>query len=150
MFMVGLWMLWFIGARVTLLEQAPTVAIQADGTVLADFSADAAARLQVGQSAQVHLDQGDGATVSIPAIVMSLTDLPACEGIRAELQALGDIFPDNPLQAGQQGRVEIVAERISPAGLVLRVSGQFLQSDLLAARSATPIDLERDNPLRPR
>ena len=146
--LAGVWLAWFFLARVTLYEQAPTASIRADGVVLADFSAEAAGHIQVGQPAQVTVAQTGGGEVAVPTVVMDMTTRRDSDGVRVELYALGDTFPENPLHDGQQGRVKVEVERVSPAALVLQAAGQFWQSDRLAGQSSGPVDLGQANPLQ--
>lgn len=114
---------WFFMARVTLYEVSSTLEWNAEGKLMATFSEEARARLKPGMPALLRLPQGpDQPAMTIPAVVF---DLPR-DGEQVEILVLpnGEIMNT---QAGKlTGQLDVEVEYITPAALVLRTSGKYL------------------------
>ena len=128
MVLLAVWAAWFFLARITLYETSKTVRVTKGGIVVTDFPPEALGRIQRGQRALLRLDGAIGdQTGTIPAIVTNVTSQGEEGQVRVELFALVDATPI-PLQDGLTGQVEIEVEYVSPAVLVMRASGQFLDT----------------------
>ena len=120
------WTAWFFLARITLYETSQAVSMTKRGMVVADFPPETLGRIQPGQPALLRF--GGAArdqTGTIPAIVMNVIDQTPEGRVRVELVALGVVAP---YQDGLPSQVEIEVEHISPATLVMRASGQFVDT----------------------
>jgi hypothetical protein len=115
--------LWFLLAQVTLYESSSSVTLTEDGRVIAVFRSESMRRIEAGQEGFLRLNtRADQPVVSYPAIVIS-TDPQKNE---AEFFVYpGENAPE--FQPGKlDGRIDIVAETITPARLVLRATGKYL------------------------
>ena len=118
------WSGWFFLARVTLYEIGQTASVVRGGTIVIDFPAKTAERIQPGQTASFRpAGTTDSQPIAVPAMVMKVTRLPRQDVVRVELLPQGD---DIPPQVGATGQVEIEVEYVSPATLAVRASQQFL------------------------
>jgi hypothetical protein len=121
---------WFFMAKVTLYEVTTSLDRNADGKLMATFPKEARARLRPGMPAILRLPQSpDQPAMTIPAVVF---DLPR-EGEQVEIMILPGEAPLDAQQGKLTGQVEVEVEYVTPAELVLRTSGKFLN------RSQVPI-----------
>ncbi len=125
--LLGMWLAWFIFARVTLYETSTDIRILETDGVAAYFPAEKAQQLRGGQLALMRLDDvGSGRPQTIPAIIMKVERFPETNQVRVDLfplwdDTLGDVLGQNlPVQ------VNVEVERVSPALLALRAAGQLL------------------------
>ena len=119
------WGTWFFFAQVTFYENSQSAYLTDGEIIRAQFPTEAFNRIQTGQPARLYLD---GAIVagSIRAIVTDVIRPSQTEEMgEVRLFALADA--DSPIRFHEKltGQVEIAVEHISPAQLVMRVSGLF-------------------------
>lgn len=125
--------IWFFLARVTLYQSSTSAVLSKDGQITAKFPAETFSQIQPGQAALLRLGQtGDQRPISIPAMVFDTTG-----GNDNVILVISDYsklpqFPADDLE----GRVDVETEYISPAELLLRSSGKFLN------RGRVPTNLE--------
>jgi hypothetical protein len=129
------WSAWFFLAKVTLLyETSREFSVQRDGSLLVNFSPEALARLRPGQAATLRLVNGtppEGQT--FPAVVM---DTPMANNPTGQVEVY--VYSPEPLQPNQVGQVQVEVEYISPAMLVLRSTGQFVDDPKLTLSPQNP------------
>lgn len=123
------WSGWFFLARITLQETGQIVSATGRGTVIAQFPVETLGRIHRGQSALLRLDAvTEDEAVPIPAIVLDVAkDTQEGQG-QVEVFPLPEAAARMPLQDNLTGRVEIEVERLSPAALVVRASGQLIDT----------------------
>lgn len=123
---------WFFFAKVTLYEVSTTLESGADGRVLATFSGEALERLQQGQSATLRLSgSADRPGLSLPAYLFSLE--------RGKNPVEFVIMANDTLPSGKlSGRLEVEVERVTPAELVLRTSGRYLNQGQIPVSPQQP------------
>jgi multidrug resistance efflux pump len=97
--------------------------------VSAEYSPDrAVGRIEPGQQARVRFDGFPWTQFgSIPARVTSVGDVPTAGKVRVELSVSPGAGQRIPLQHGLPGSVSVEVERITPAALALRLTGQLLR-----------------------
>ncbi len=124
------WLGWFVFGRITVFETAPAVSVSQTGDVVVDFPAEKRPLFHIGQVGWVRLTlPHNQPKVDLPVIVMDIS--PAGESVRLELYAVQD--PTSPALANDlPAQVEIQVEKISPAKLVMRASGQFADTPRLS------------------
>ena len=121
------WCAWFFLAKVTLYETSREFSVQRDGSLLVNFSPEALARLRPGQAATLRLANRvapEGQT--FPALVM---DTPQTNDQTSQVEL--HVFSPEPLQPGQAGQIQVEVEYVSPAVLVLRSAGQWVDDPKL-------------------
>lgn len=129
--------LWFFLAKVTLYEVSTTLEMRPDGVLLVTFPKEARTRLRAGMPAILRLSQGaDQPSLSLPAVVWNL--LP--DGEQVEIQILSDALPLDMRQGKLTGQLDVEVEYITPAALVLRTSGKFLNRSQLPVSPQTAPD----------
>lgn len=123
-----LWVMWLFLAHITMYTTGQITEIERDGTVLASFPGKEADRLQVGQRALLNPSGELAKTVSaIPAEVLDVSPQPGQNQVRVELYPLNEdpaLFQAN----GFTGQVDVEVEQVSPAMLVARISGQWIDT----------------------
>ncbi len=133
MVLIIAWGGWFFLARVTLYEIGQTASVVKGGTIVTDFPAKAAERIQPGQTASFRpVGAPDSQPIAISAMIMKVTRLPRQDMVRVELLPQEDEIP--PV-VGTTGQVEIEVEYVSPATLAVRASQQFLGASQVPSNS---------------
>jgi hypothetical protein len=116
---------WFFLARVTLYENSTSLEIRPDGQVMAAFSEEGMRRIRQGQSVVVRLDQGANLpTVTIPGMVY---DTQKQDG-KVILLLFATDLPEELLSGNVTGRAEVEVEYVTPAQLLVRATGRYLDS----------------------
>jgi hypothetical protein len=131
---------WFFFARVTLYETSSTINITPEGHIIASFPPEIRARINPGQPAVLRLQTGsEGPPLVIPTVVYS-TDLAEDQ---VELLIIAPEFSAADLPESISGRIEVEAEYVTPAQLVLRASGKYLNQGRLPV---SPQDQQETEP----
>jgi hypothetical protein len=127
---------WFFFAKVSLYEVGGNLSWNEEGMIAATFSKEAMPRLRQGQTATVRLDFGaDQPAQTLPAYLYRLP-----ENDEAVLFYLDrNDLPDSARTGKLNGQVEVEVEKVTPAQLVLRTSGKFLnQAPAPTANGSAP------------
>ena len=128
---------WFFMAKVTLYEVGSTLEWNADGKLMATFPKESLTRLRPGMPAILRLPQGpDQPAITIPAVVFNLPR----EGEQVEILVLPSQVPLDTQQGKLSGQVEVEVEYVTPAELVLRTSGKYLNRSQVPVSPQTPQD----------
>jgi len=124
------WCTWFFFAQVTLYERSQSAHISNGEIIIAEFSAESFSRIQRGQSARLYIEGAMGQQVgSIPALVTDVISPPKHEQKKSgevRLFAFAEAASPIRFQDELTGQVEIEVEQLSPAQLVMRISGVFV------------------------
>ncbi len=122
-----IWGTWFFFAQVTFYENSQSAYLTDGEIIVAEFPAEAFNRIQTGQAARLSIDGAIGKKVgSIRAIVTDVINPSQAEKMgQVRLFAFADAASPIRFQEKLTGQVEIAVEQISPAQLVMRVSGLF-------------------------
>lgn len=127
------WAAWFFLARITVYEAGEIAALTQEGTISAKFSEEAVGRIERGQPALLKFEAtAEGQAPPYPAVVVAIADSEQEGQVQVEFYPLADIRPAIAGQERPRGLVEIEIEQVSPAVLVLRASGQFLDTPPLS------------------
>jgi hypothetical protein len=125
-----LWAIWFFWAPITRYETGTIARIDRDGRVIATFPATALTHIWQGQRAYIR---PQGVPVDerrpIPAVVANLLDPIAGADFQVSFSIQWDAIDTvsaRLLEQAPAGEVVVEVERVSPATLVARASGQFL------------------------
>ncbi|MCB0100023.1 MAG: hypothetical protein KDE46_30030 [Caldilineaceae bacterium] len=137
-----LWTSWFLWAPISRYETGSLVAITGDGWIVAEFPARAWESIQQGQVAYIHItpqnasgnsQNGGGSTdntaIIIPAIVANILGRPVNDRFQVTL-AIQEYTP--ALERKFSGKVDVEVERVTPAILVARASGQLVDTPALS------------------
>jgi hypothetical protein len=128
-------LVWFFLAKVTLYEVSSTLEWNADGKLMVNFTKEARARLRPGMPAIVRLPQGSNQpAMTISAVVF---DLPR-DSDQVEILVLPGELPIDTQPGKLTGQVDVEVEYVTPAELVLRTSGKFLNRSQLPVSPQTP------------
>jgi hypothetical protein len=115
--------LWFLLAKVTLYESSSTVSLTEDGRVIAVFRPESLRRIQPGQEGFLRLNtRADQPVESYPAVVVSTNT----ETNEAEFFVYPGENTPGFAPGKLDGRLDVVAETITPARLVLRATGKYM------------------------
>ena len=122
------WSIWFFFAQVTLYEKSQAARVNDGGIVVADFPTQVLHRIKPAQSARLYLDGAPGQQVSTIAAVVTDVASPSQSGPTGQVKLFASIDPHSPLRFQKEltGQVEIAVEHLSPAQLVMQVSGLFV------------------------
>lgn len=114
---------WFFSARITLFEISNSVSMTEDGHLMVRFPAESMARLRQGQPAVLRVTSGSDQSVTpLPAMVFTIQ--PGSNDVEIILTA--NEIPENLFAQGIKGQVQVEAEYITPAVLVMRAMGKYL------------------------
>lgn len=128
------WCAWFFLAKITLYETSQEFSVQRDGSILVTFPPEALARLRPGQAATFRPANGiTSAEETFRALVM---DTPADTTRAGQVELY--VFSPQPLQPGQAGQFQVEIDHVSPAVLVLRSAGQFVDDPKLTLSPQQP------------
>jgi hypothetical protein len=126
---------WFFMAKVTLYEVSTSLEWSADGKLMVTFPKESRARLRPGMPAILRLPRSaDQPAMTIPAVVF---DLPRDQD-QVEIMVLSSDFSPETQQGQLTGQVEVEVEYVTPAELVLRSSGKFLNRSQVPVSPQTP------------
>jgi hypothetical protein len=128
--LVLLWGLWFFIPSVTIYATGNLVKINRDGNLVAQFASHDRDRLQPGQAAKIRLPTAQpkqGASLS--ATLLEIAPTEADDHIEVILYSTSyDTNDMKLLVPGNSSQVEVEVETISPALLLMRVSGQYIDT----------------------
>lgn len=126
--MLALWTIWFLFAPIPRYATGQVVGMNRSGALIAVFPNQT--RLQPGQFARVHRTDGMAETdLSAPAMVMLIERTGDGAQWAAEIAALSDVwFSRQDVDAAAPLLVDVEVEQVSPAQLVLRASGQWIDA----------------------
>ena len=116
---------WFFFAKVTLYEVSSDLTFTEDGHVLAYFPKEALRRIQLGQPVilRVYSDP-DKAALTIPGLVISTEK----DGEQVQIVMISEEAFSLPPQEDLTGQAQVEVEYVTPATLVRRASGSFLNN----------------------
>ena len=117
------WLAWFFFASITLYATGQIVQTSSDGVVVAHFPSAAHTRLQSGQAVKLYL-VGAEEQDAIPATVADIAQRATGDQIEVIIYADMDAPNVGALQNGLTGQATVAVEQISPAKLVMRATGQ--------------------------
>lgn len=122
---VAVLLVWFFLARVTLYETSSRLEIADDGRLLANFSKEALQRIRVGQTAVLRISNGENQRpTALPALVVNMDTAAG----QVEVLPLTENLPRDVWSEPPAGQVEVEVEYLSPAALVMRASGRFMNT----------------------
>jgi hypothetical protein len=117
-------LVWFFLAQVTLYRSSETATLSPEGMISAEFPSETIAQIQPGQSGVWRMETGqDQRPVAIPVIVYEIHP----GGNQVTFYATDTTALPDPIPEGLKGRVDVEVEYVTPADLVLRASGKFLE-----------------------
>jgi hypothetical protein len=125
--LLALWTVWFLFASIPRYATGQVIATNRSGSLIATFPLQT--RLQPGQFARVHrAEPPDDGDLSAPAIVMLVERSTSGDRLAVELAAISDFwFSRTDVDAAVTPLlVDVEVEQVSPAQLVLRASGQWI------------------------
>ena len=123
------WATWFFLAQMTLYETGRIVSVTRDGTIVADFPLEALPRIRRGQPAFVFpQDTEGGSTGPFAAVVSDVNPQTDKNRVEVVLYPKTDMLALTIPKDRMTGQVEIEVDHVSPAGLMMRASGQFFDT----------------------
>lgn len=116
------WGVWFFRAEVGFYQISETARVTEDGTIVAEFPPDASDRIGYGRPA---LFLPDDVNSDVPeSVPVTVTEVQRrASGLRVILVVAGHTGSGLLLAEGTTGRVQVETDRLTPAQLVLRLSG---------------------------
>jgi hypothetical protein len=121
--LMGVLLAWFFLAKVTLYENSRSLTISEEGRVIATFSPEGQRRLRQGQYVVLRLNTGpDQPALALPAMVYYLRS----DTDQVELILLTNDVPPDLLSGKISGRAEVEVEYLTPAQLLVRATGKYL------------------------
>lgn len=131
------WAGWFLWAPITVFATGQIVSATGDGMVTALFDSKGAAHLQTGQPALIRpQDTNTGVDGVIHAKVANITP----RGAQTRVVLYAQLTPTNAriFTNNLTGAVDVEVEHTSPAMLVWRASGQFIDTPAVSLSPQTP------------
>lgn len=121
--MMGL-LAWFFLAKITLYENSTSIQLRSDGMIEAGFSEEGLRRIREGQSVVLRIDRGaDQSSLTIPGMVYD-TRLVKDKVI---LYVYSDTLKEALINGKLTGRAEVEVEYVTPAQLLVRATGKYLE-----------------------
>jgi len=115
-------LIWFFFAKVTLYEISSSIELTSDGRIMAQFSEEAAKRINVGQTAILRLEgKTDQQKLTLPALVVDTSQKE-----KIEVLPLTTSLPEEFEMDTLKGQVDVEVEYVKPVEMVLRTSGNFM------------------------
>ena len=131
--LLAAWSVWFFWAPITRYETGTIVRTTRDGNVVAEFPAQALDAIAQGQTAYIRLHGALASQVgAIPALVASVIG-PTSNTLNTDTFQVSLFVQWDAVSAAIPapefvGEVEVEVESVSPATLVARASGQFVDT----------------------
>ncbi|MBN1486787.1 MAG: hypothetical protein JW981_04045 [Anaerolineae bacterium] len=131
--LMAAWLAWFFLGNITIYESSQSAKVTPDGYIIAQFSPESLAKIKQGQYALLRINgtPSEDAYTRLAVVTDTYPAIPEKEG-QVKLFILLDEVTPVPPPAGTTGQVDIEVEYISPALLVMRASGQFLDTPLVS------------------
>lgn len=124
-----LWAVWFFVPSLTVYTTGALTGLTRNGTVVATFPAQESAHLLPGQAARIHpTGVATNQATSLPATVLEVATQARGDAVQVTLYPESDkdlktLFPN-----GVTGQVTVETETISPAVLLMRTTGQLIET----------------------
>ncbi|MGW8143351.1 MAG: hypothetical protein ACWGN2_03095 [Anaerolineales bacterium] len=126
--------LWFFFARVSVHEISHDVRFNEDGRILATFSEEAFTRIQPGQDALIRIfNAAEGPPLAVQGFVYDVFP----ERNQAEIIIVSENLFDIPETNNINAQVDVEIEKVTPFNLIMRYSGQFVETDQGETNSQT-------------
>ena len=124
------WGIWFFFAQVTLYEKSQSARITGE-IVVAEFPAQLLHNIQPTRPARLYLDGAIGQQVGIISAVVTDVINPSQTEPTGQVKLFAFVDANSPIRLQKEltGQVEIEVEHLSPAQLVMRVSGLFVNDE---------------------
>jgi hypothetical protein len=123
------WSTWFFWAPIARYESGTIAGMTRDARVVAAFPTHVLEDIRPGQRAYLRPQGAIGdAMGAIPAVVADIDGTTAGNQIRVSFHVHWEAAPAGLSDSDLDGQVEVEVERVSPATLVARASGQFLDT----------------------
>ena len=128
-----LWSAWFLWAPVTRYASGSVVGTTRSGRILADFPSDATEHMRAGQNGYLrpHDEIGE-LTGAIPVVVAEFIGPLDSGSIRVSFYVPWEALPPSLQPAALTGNIDVEVEAVSPARLVARAAGQYLDSPAIS------------------
>ncbi|MFN2177328.1 MAG: hypothetical protein ACK2U3_15390 [Anaerolineales bacterium] len=118
-------LLWFFLAKITIYEFSSQIEFTGNDRILAVFPAESLKKIKIGQPAIINLDLGpDLPKASLSAFVIGIDK----EQETAELIIISENLHQIPLSEDLTGQVQVEVEYITPASLIRKASGMYVQN----------------------
>lgn len=126
---VLVWGAWFFLSPLPVYEYGVIVKSTRDGSVVTQFALSVGGQIHLGQEADLYFQSPQNDTSEkIRAFVTEISETKSGDQLLVTFYPEVDIDLARRMAEGESGEAEIEVERISPARLVLRVSGQFVET----------------------
>jgi hypothetical protein len=116
--------LWFFLAKITIYEFSSQIEFIGNDRITAIFPEEPIKKIKTGQPAIINLDLGsDLPRASLPAFVIGMDK----ERGAVELIVISENLHQIPLSEAITGQVQVEIEYVTPAALIRRASGMYVQ-----------------------
>lgn len=133
------WSAWFFGASITRYEDGRIVRTTRDDRLVAAFSPQAASDLRSGQTAFIRPEGAAAAEIpAIPAIVADINGTSAENQVDVVLYVQWDAVPPALWGQALTGSVSVAVEQQSPARVVARAAGQYVDLPAVSVSPRSP------------
>lgn len=118
--------LWFFFARVSVHETSQEVNLSQDERFLAAFSNESLTRIQPGQGTLVRIfSASDQPPLTLQGVVFDIFP----DSNQVEIIIVSEDFLDIPTTENFNAQVDVEIEQVTPFNLIMRYSGQFVESE---------------------
>jgi hypothetical protein len=127
-----LWGVWFFTPSLTVHTTGSLIGRTRSGDVLATFGPQASSQLRPGQAALIYPANTTSDVTTLPATILEVELGDPGEAAKVRLYPESIVDVDILFANGVSGEVTVETETISPAVLLLRATGQLVETPPVA------------------
>lgn len=123
-----LWVGWFFTPSLTVHATGSLIGQTRSGDVIATFSPQESTQLLPGQAAIIYPTSTTSGVTTLPATILEVDLGDPGEAAKVRLYPESSVDVDTLFANGVSGEVTVETETVSPAVLLLRVTGQLVET----------------------
>lgn len=123
-----LWGGWFFTPSLAVYTNGNLIRLTRSGDLVATFPAQAYAQLRPGQAARIYPAQSSATALTLPATVLEVELNGKGDAVEVRLYPESTLDLDALFANGVTGAATVETETISPAVLLMRTTGQFVET----------------------
>lgn len=126
--LLGLWVGWFLIPSLTIYTTGTLTGRTRSGDVLATFTAQESSQLLPGQAAMIYPADATSGVTALPATILAVDLGDPGEAAQVRFYPESSVDIDTLFANGVSGEVTVETETVSPAVLLLRATGQLVDT----------------------
>jgi len=123
-----LWAAWFVTPSLPVYTNGELLRLTRSGDLVAMFPAQAYDQLRPGQAARIYPAHSSGSAVALPATVLEIDLNDRGDAVEVRFYPESTVDLDALFSNGVTGQATVETATISPAVLLMRTTGQFVET----------------------